>query len=187
MVRRLVAVLAIALCVTTSAFAAQQGPEQHDLISLGAGYMDFDKTEKFTKSTDFRLEYRFGFSILPWISSSFAGGRQEITFHPFLGVEATSRNLIYGLGGFSMDWDFSDHGIFTWNEGIGYLDSGDHRSLGNTMEFRSQAEIGYRFDDDTRITAQFSHISNAKTTRVNPGAEIIGMYVHVPVNEILGR
>ena len=48
------------------------------------------------------------------------------------------------------------------------------------------AEIGYRFDNDMRITAEFSHISDANLTRVNPGAEIVGMYVHVPVFYMLG-
>jgi hypothetical protein len=47
-------------------------------------------------------------------------------------------------------------------------------------------EIGYRFDNDTRLTAEFSHISDAKTTRFNPGAEILGVYLHVPVSVIFG-
>lgn len=148
-----------------------------DLISFAVGYMDFDKTEPKTNSADFRLEYRFGYSFLHG---------EEWGFHPFLGFETTSRNLLYGLGGFSLDWDFTKHGIFTWNEGMGYLDSGDQRSLGGTFQFRSMAEVGYRFDNDMRITAAFSHISNAKLTRVNPGAEIIGMYFHVPTAYMFG-
>jgi lipid A 3-O-deacylase len=184
MCRSFVAVLALALLASVPAHAAASS--QPDLISLGGGYMNFDKDEPKRQSADFRLEYRFGVSLLPLISSSFAGGDQALQFHPFLGYETTTRNMQYGLGGLSMDWEFSKHGIFTWNEGVGYLDSGDMASMGGTLQFRSQAEIGYRFDNDMRITAQFSHISNAKLTRVNPGAEILGVYFHVPVRMLIG-
>ena len=58
--------------------------------------------------------------------------------------------------------------------------------MGGTMQFRSQAEIGYRFDNNMRLTTEFSHISDAKTTRLNPGAEIIGLYLHVPTLVLFG-
>lgn len=180
-----VALLAILLLASASAQAAPSAPmpaqpsanKQSDLISFGIGYMNFDKSEPKTNSADFRFEYRFGYSFLHG---------EEWGFHPFLGFETTSRNLLYGLGGFSLDWMFCKHGIATWNEGLGYLSAGDQRSMGGTFQFRSQAEIGYRFDNDMRVTAQFSHISNAKLTRVNPGAEIIGMYLHVPTSTMFG-
>lgn len=148
-----------------------------DLISFEVGYLDFDKTEPKTNAADFRFEYRFGYTFI---------GGHELGFHPFLGFETTSRNMLFGLGGFAMDWNFAPHGIFTWTEGAGYLDAGDQRSLGGTFQFRSGIEAGYRFDNDMRVTAQFSHISDAKLTRVNPGAEIIGMYLHVPTSYMFG-
>jgi lipid A 3-O-deacylase len=148
-----------------------------DLISFGVGYMDFDKSERKTHSSDYRFEYRFGYTFL---------GGDEVGFHPVLGFEMSSRDLLYGLGGFAMDWNFAEHGIFTWSEGAGYLDSGKQRSLGGTLQFRSMAELGYRFDNDMRLTAEFSHISDAKLTRINPGAEIIGVYLHLPTNYLFG-
>lgn len=153
------------------------GSYQPDLVSFGVGYMNFDKTEPKTNSADFRLEYRFGYTFI---------GGNEVGFHPTLGYEMTSRNLQYYNGGFAMDWNFHPHGVFTWSEAMGYLSSGDQRSMGGTFQFRSQAEIGYRFDNNMRVSAEFSHISNAKLTHVNPGAEIIGMYVHVPTAIMFG-
>jgi hypothetical protein len=182
--RLFVAVLALALCASLPTRAAPSG--QPDLISLGGGYLDFDKSEPNKRSADFRLEYRFGLSLLPLLSSSFAGGDQALQFHPFLGYETTSRAMQYGLSGFAMDWNFLRHGVFTWSEGVGYLDSGNMTTMGGTLQFRSQAEIGYRFDNNLRVTAEFSHISDAKLTRINPGAEILGVYVHVPVSSLIG-
>ena len=198
--------LALLLCIGSSAYAAPEGtqeildppgvyagahtnplyaapkpipeyPKTPDLISIGGAWMDFDKTEKFTNSADYRFEYRFGYSFI---------GGDELGFHPFLAYETTSRSVEYGLGGFAMDWNFLGHGIFTWSEGMGYLDSGDHRSFGGTFQFRSQAEVGYRFDNNMRLTAEFSHISNAKLTRVTPGAEIAGIYLHIPTTMLFG-
>ena len=183
--RFLIALLAVFLTASASAQAASAPsptyatttPKQSDLISFGAGWFDFDKSEPKTHSTDMRFEYRFGYSFLHG---------EEWGFHPFLGFETTTRNLYYGLGGFAMDWNFTKHGIFTWTEGMGYLDSGKQRSLGGTFQFRSGVEAGYRFDNDMRITAEFSHISNAKLTHWNPGAEIIGLYFHVPTSYMFG-
>jgi lipid A 3-O-deacylase len=180
--------LAILLLISASAHAApsysapaptpmMQKAGDPDLLSFGAGWMDFDKSERKTHSSDYRFEYRFGYSFI---------GDHELGFHPFLGFEMSSRDLLYGLGGFAMDWNFSKHGIFTWSEGAGYLDSGKQRSLGGTFQFRSMAEVGYRFNNDMRLTAEFSHISDAKLTRINPGAEIIGVYFHVPVRSLIG-
>lgn len=182
--RFLAVLLGLLFSLSVSANAAvpapsinQSAPGQPDLISFGLGYSGFDKTEAHTHAMDYRLEYRFGYAFL---------GGQEWGFHPTLGAEIMSDNLIYGNGGFAFDWNFTQHGIFTWTETIGYLDSGDHRSLGGTFQFRSGAEAGYRFDNNMRITAEFSHISDAKLTRINPGAEIIGIYVHVPTMVLFG-
>lgn len=158
-----------------SAPAASTGTP--DLISFGVGYSGFDKTESHTHAMDFRLEYRFGYAFI---------GGNELGFHPTLGLEVMSDNLLYGNGGFAMDWNFANHGIFTWTETAGYLDSGDHRSLGGTFQFRSGAEVGYRFDNNMRVTAEFSHISDAKLTHINPGAEILGIYLHMPTSYMFG-
>ena len=181
--RLFAAVLALALCAP---YAAHADDQSSDLISFGAGFMDFDKSEPKRQSTDLRLEYRFGESLLPLLSTSFST-KDDAQFHPFLGYEVTSRNAEYGVGGFVMDWDFCQHGIFSWSEGLGYFAHGDMSTLGSTFQFRSQAEIGYRFDNNMRLTTEFSHISDAKTTRYNPGAEILGMYLHVPTSVLFGR
>ena len=153
-----------------------------DLISLGAGYADFDKDEPRTRSADFRGEYRWGYSL-------FGTNNDWLNFniHPIAGAEVSTRSQLYGFGGLAFDLLFWKHVVFTESEAVGLWDSGDAKPLGSTIEFRSQAELGWRFDNDLRLTAQISHISNAGMTRRNPGEEIAGAYVHIPVAMLFGR
>lgn len=154
---------------------------QPDLISFGASYIDFDKTEHRTRSAEFRLEYRWGASLYSAHNDWFNFG-----IHPMAGAEVSTRSQLYGFGGFGFDLLFWKHLVFTESEVVGLWDSGDAKPLGSTIEFRSQAELGYRFDNDMRLTAQISHISNAGLTKRNPGEEIVGAYLHVPVNMLFG-
>jgi lipid A 3-O-deacylase len=186
MLRSFVAALALLLLTTLSAHATAP-VNQPDLLSFGGGYMDFDKSEGHKQSGDFRVEYRWGLSMLPLVSSYFKSWDPYVQFHPFAGVETTTLGAVYGLGGWAMDGYIGRHGIFTWSEGVGLFDHGDMARLGSFVEFRSQAELGYRFDNEMRLTAEISHISNAGLTKRNPGAEIVGFYFHVPVTSIFGR
>lgn len=146
---------------------------QPDLLSLGVNYSDFDKTESHKQSADFRGEYRFGWSFLSW--------EDIIQFHPMLGIELTTWDQLYAVGGYAMDLLIGRHFVFTWSEGIGLFNQGEARPLGSVVEFRSMGEIGYRFNNQMRFTLEASHISNASLTRVNPGEEIAGFYIHIPI------
>jgi hypothetical protein len=158
-----------------------------DLISFGAGYFDFDKQEPRKRSGDMRLEYRWGLSMLSLISPYFKSWDEYVQFHPYAGAEVTTRGTLYASGGWAMDAFIGRHGIFTWSEGIGYYEPGNSQSLHGAAEFRSMFELGYRFDNEMRLTAQISHISDAGMTYHNPGAEIVGAYLHVPVNLFCGH
>jgi hypothetical protein len=59
--------------------------------------------------------------------------------------------------------------------------------MGSFIEFRSTVEAGYKFDDASRLTVAYGHISNAGLTSVNHGAEILTLYYHIPVDKIFGK
>lgn len=173
--------LALAMVFVLALPARAEAPQkQPDLIDFGGAYFDFDKSEAHRQAGDFRLEYRWGLSILPKISHVFDSWDKYVQFHPFVGVETTTLGQLYGLGGWAMDGYIGRHGIFTWSEGVGFYYPGDAMRLGSFVEFRSQAELGWRFNNEMRLTGQISHISNAGLTKRNPGAEIIGVYFAVP-------
>jgi hypothetical protein len=164
------------------ALPAHSSYQEPDLISFGATYVDFDKSEPRTHSEDFRLEYRFGTPLLPAQNSWLDFG-----INPLAGVEFSTRSQLYGFGGLAFDFLFWKHLVLTESEAVGLFDSGDAKPLGSVIEFRSQLECGWRFDNDVRLTAVVGHISNAGLTHRNPGEEMAGGYLHVPVGMIFGN
>jgi hypothetical protein len=155
-----------------------------DMLSIGLGYQNFDKDESHRQSADIRGEYRWGMSLLPMISPWFNSWDQYVQFHPMAGGELGTLGQLYGFGGFAMDAYLGRHAVFTWSEGAGLYYPGAAVALGSILEFRSQFELGWRFDNNVRITGYFSHISNAKITNWNPGSETIGVYLHLPIDMV---
>ncbi|MDP9127666.1 MAG: acyloxyacyl hydrolase [Pseudomonadota bacterium] len=179
--------LALFFCFfCASAVSAAEPIKQPDLVSFGINYMNFDKSQGNRKAADFRGEYRWGLSMLPLISPYFNRWDPYVQFHPYAGLEVTTLQQVYGSGGWAMDVYATKHLVFTWSEGVGLYWPGTAVRLGSFIEFRSMAELGWRFDNDVRLTAEVSHISNAKITRFNPGAEIAGVYLHIPVDVMMG-
>ncbi len=155
--------------------------EEPALISAGGGIYNFDKHPDNRVSRDYRLEYRFATSLLPAISSSFDAVEPYLQVRPAVGIEGNSRGALYFNGGLNIDIPFLRYGILTWGESIGAFGKGNETtSLGCMLQFRSQAELGVRFPNGLRITGFISHISNAHLVRDNPGAEIVGAYLHLP-------
>lgn len=166
-----------------------------DWLVLGGGYGNFDRQvinhydaktlhTNNPRAADVRLEYEWGLSLLPLLDDTFEGTERYFSIHPFIGGEASSQNLTYGLGGLNTDIYLGPHILITWSEGFGFLNSGHGLLLGSILEFRSMAEIGWQFDNNLRLTSFISHTSNGKITNRNPGSETAGVYIHVPVTFI---
>jgi lipid A 3-O-deacylase len=140
--------------------------EDPPLLSAGVGY--FDVVRQDDTATDFRLEYRHNKGL--WI------------FRPWLGVEATTDGSLFGVVGFETDFHLGERIIFTPSFGAGAYHQGSGPDLGSVLEFRSQIEVAYRFDDASRIGVAFSHFSNAGIGSSNQGTEIATIYYSVPID-----
>jgi len=159
------------LSAASPAGAAEVG--RTPLLSLGAGYFDSTANQPRNRAVDLRVEYRFA----GWDLSA---GHEIITFRPWVGVEATTDGMIYGLGGFAIDLAYGPvHLVPSFGAGLHHDGSGKH--LGSPVEFRSSIELGWAFDDGSRIGLGYGHISNAGLTRLNPGVEIVSLYYHLPM------
>jgi lipid A 3-O-deacylase len=174
--------LAAAIFHTAPAWAADPallsfgvGKYDQDWIDPGVGFLDLsdDQTDE---AIDFRLEYRFGTSLLPIIEP-------YVKLKPFVGLEATSDAAVYGLGGILFDIALGPV-MVTPSIGVGLYHDGDGKDLGSAIEFRTQLEIGYRFENDMRVSVAYSHISNAGIGSTNPGANLLGLYFHTPVSTV---
>jgi hypothetical protein len=149
--------IAFAVLPTAPALALDQPAE----LALGVGAFDFIDPVKPTGLV--QGEYRAGFTVL-WL-------------RPFVGVEVTGEGGAYGYAGLGLDIALGDHLILTPNIGFGAWGRGEGKNLGSGAEFRTGAELDWRFDDDTRIGLEFHHLSNAGIGPHNPGEEeILAVY-----------
>lgn len=158
--------LSTALLALAPAFSAKA----EDKLSLGVGYYDINDNEG---AADFRLEYRWD-DPLVWVVK------------PWVGTEATSDGSVLALGGVLLDMTLDDSWVLTPSFGVGLFGRGNGKDLGNTIEFRSQLELGYTLENQSRIGLAGGHISNAGLGDSNPGTEIVGLYYHMPASWIFG-
>lgn len=152
----------MALTLASAAPAAADDPA---FVSGGIGWFDFDDDKD---SADFRLEYRHDDKLLGLVK-------------PWGGISMNSNGGVYTAVGILMDIYFGQRIVVTPSFGPGLYKQGSSKDLGNTIEFRSQIEAGWRFDNRSRLSLALSHLSNAGIGSVNPGTEIITLYYHHPV------
>jgi hypothetical protein len=189
---RLAKILALAALALTFAapahasfdFAQKPGPlNAPATLGFGVGYFDVLNNNPRKEAVDFRLEYRAGFDML-----SLANARNSwIEIRPMGGFSATTDAGLYGFGGFVFDVPIGKHFVLSPNLAVGLWDNGHGKYLGSFVEFRSTVEVGYKFNDESRLTVAFGHMSNAGLTQQNHGVEILTLYYHMPISKIFSR
>jgi len=150
---------------TASAQLTFGSPGDPPKVAVGAGAFDITPGNHRDSKTaaEFRGEYRFGDMF--WIVA------------PFVGVQGTSDGAFYGYGGLGFDVNFTPNLVLTPNVAAGYFAPGSGTRLGYPLEFRSGAELAWRFADMSRLGVAVHHISNAGLGKHNPGEqEVLVMY-----------
>ncbi len=142
-----------------------------DFLSLAGGYFDWNRTKN--TAIEFRGEYRSDAKF--WI------------FKPFGGLMATSDGGFYGFAGVLVDVFLGNRFVVTPSFAPGYYEEGNGLDLGHEVEFRSQIEFAYRFDDRSRLGVAVSHMSNAGIGDSNPGTESAMLYYSIPFDTLFGR
>ena len=160
------------LAVAVMAFAFKlpaATADDPDFLVIGGGWYDWNDDKD---AVDVRVEYRSDYKLLGFLK-------------PWVGFEATSEQALYAGGGILVDLYFGRRWVFTPSFGAGAYADGDGKDLGHTIEFRSQLEFGYRFDDRSRMSLAVSHLSNAGLGDSNPGTEVATVYYHIPFSNII--
>ncbi len=145
-------------------------PADPPRIGLGAGAFDVTPSRNSTSggtAAEVRAEYRYG-DVLWFIS-------------PFVGVSGTSDGAFYGYGGFGVDINFTPNIVLTPNAAAGYFSLGSGTNLGSWFEFRTGAELAWRYADQSRLGVAFHHTSNAGLTKRNPGEQSILLMYSIPL------
>lgn len=157
------------LLIAATAAPARAG--DRDLISFSGAYFDVIHRVKpaFAGSVEYRWSDRY------WI------------FKPFVGAMADSDAGGYIYSGVLIDLYFGRHIVVTPSFAPGIYMRGHGKDLGYPLEFRSQIEVSYRFDNHTRLGLSFSHMSNASIGHKNPGVESLTLTYVIPVDMLFGN
>lgn len=150
---------------------AADGDEDPDYLTLGAGYFDWNRQKE--PAAELRAEYRSDYKL--WI------------FKPFAGIMGTSDTAVYAYAGIGIDVYLGRRVVVTPSIAPGYYAKNSGYDLGYPLEFKSQLEIAYRFDDRSRLGLAISHISNASLGDKNPGTESAILYYSLPFDTLLGK
>lgn len=151
-------------------FAGEKSPiEEPRLLSVGAGIFNIVRNKK---SPNFQVEYRSNF---PFYRNSI------LFFRPLVGVMATMAGSGYIYTGIAFDIFFTKNIVFTPSFAPGIYIKGGGMELGFPLEFRSSAELSYRFNNKSRFGAMFYHMSNASLGFKNPGTECLVFFYAIPL------
>jgi len=159
------AVLAVFIFVA----APDARADDPDFVTLSAGWFDLNRQKD--QGAEFRLEYRSNYKL--W------------HFKPFLTASGVSNGMTFLGAGVLVDvymgrrWVLTPSFAPTWWRG-----KTNSLDLGHALEFRSQLEVAYRFDDRSRVGLSFSHVSNASLGDSNPGAESLMLNYSVPLDKL---
>lgn len=165
--RRFFAGLAVALALgapATPAFAADPA-----FVSVGAGTYDWNRQKD--EGVEVRVEYRHDKKYLGF-------------FKPFVAVAATNSSNSFFVGaGVLADIYFGKRVVLTPSFAPHYYNGGNTKlDLDYALQFRSQVELAYRFNDRSRLGFAVSHYSNASLGKTNPGTESAQIYYSIPVD-----
>jgi hypothetical protein len=161
---------ALAVC----ALAIPGAPAHADdpaFLSVAGGGFDFNRQKD--PGAEFRVEYRFAdkfFFVKPFVAVAGA-----TSGHGFVGA------------GILMDVYFGNRVVVTPSFAPHlWVGDDDKLDLGHVVEFRSQLEVAYRFDDRSRLGLAISHYSNAGLGDKNPGTETLSVYYSMPIDTVKG-
>lgn len=153
----------LALC------AGPAAADDPDFIAVSVGAFDVNDDETTAEA---RLEYRSDWRW--WM------------FKPFGGVMGNADGGGYVYAGVLIDLFFGNRIVVTPSFAPGAYIEGDSKDLGSVLEFRSQIEVSYRFDNRSRLGVALSHMSNAGIGDDNPGTENLVLTYAVPFDTLFG-
>lgn len=159
---------------------AQDGSAPGDRVGgtwkLGAlAYVTGDVPE--TTVSDLHNKVRIGSSLLPKLEP-YADIRPWVAMS-----QPAADGSLHGMGGVLIDVPLGSF-VFTPSVGAGSLPRAGRtaRETGSTVEFRSQLELGYEFENKSRFSLGYSRIDSPGSTPDSNGSanNIFGLYYRLP-------
>ena len=146
-------------------------PKEKDLfIVISAGWFDF------VQQTDEAIELNYEIRV----------NKGLLGIKPLWGLTTTSDGAFHVYLGLWADIHFFSNSIvITPSFSPCFVQQGEKgKTLYSTTQFKSQVELSFILQDESRINIILNHISNAGITKLNPGVETIGISYLIPVENI---
>ena len=137
----------------------------NNYISLSSAV--FDILQQVDPSYETRLEFRLG--------------KLKFWGHPFSGIMVNTGGAKHLYLGLYYDIPIGDYFYITPSFAPGLYVKSKSKDLNFILEFRSQIEIAFKFDNQARIGIGFSHVSNASLGKENPGVESLVLTYIIPL------
>ena len=133
------------------------------------------------KVSDLHNKVRIGSSLVPKLE-----GYAEVRPWVALGPTAPDGTL-HGMGGILIDVPMGAF-VFTPSIGAGTLPR-SARDPAGAVEFRSQLELGYEFENKSRFSLGYSRIDNSgpQTENAPTANNVFGLYYRLPFGALSGQ
>ncbi len=131
-------------------------PEQEPEIVIALGAANIFDSSRYA---GYGLEYRY---VPVWRK-----------LRPIVGYATTREHDQYVYIGVRYFFKLNDAWLFNPSFAVGLFDSDDGINLGGNVQFRSGFEFSRQISDRVRLGLGFSHLSNSRIYRSNPGTETL--------------
>jgi lipid A 3-O-deacylase len=159
------ALLLCAACLVALVAARPARAQDPSFLTVGVGAFDFMEDDH--RAAQFEVQYRPDLKL--WV------------FQPMVGANVNTDGSGYVYAGVSLDIFLGNRVVLRPSFAPGLYIEGDGKDLGSVIEFRSALELGWRFDDRSRLGLEISHRSNAGIDDRNPGEESLMLFYHFPL------
>ncbi len=163
----------IAFTLAIMTLAAPVAARADDISHLSFGLGAYDSFGDDT-SVDLRVEYRPGVKVL------------IDNLNPWAGLEITTHASTWVGGGLLYEYQASSNVYIVPSIGAGiYSDGGSDADLGDSLQYRMQLELDYKFQSGYGVSAALSSMTDFDSDSGDAdSAETLGVYWHVPFNWI---
>jgi len=121
-------------------------------------------------------KFRIGGSLIPWLEP-------YATLKPWVGNVPTADGSVRGAGGVLVDVPLGSF-VFTPSVGAGYFTPAP-RDGNAAVQYRSQIELGYQFENQSRVTLGYSRTMSGSDGRND--SNVVGFTYRLPFGALLGQ
>jgi len=133
----------------------------------------YDALSHDEKAVSLNLEYQTGTKIAGFIQ-------------PLFGAMVTSEGSMMGYGGVGLPFNIGKSVFMMPSVAVGAYKEGAGYDLGKTLAFRVGTELGYQFENKSRLGLNIHAITNGESLRPRDRVDVISLVYTTPIDTFSG-